>query len=136
TGNRTQPVIELYASRAVSIVTRWLPRCLGHPSDLTARSWMLLAATFAGVAIDNGGTGVAHAVGHSLGSLGKIHHGTAVTLGMGATLDWNIERAPKKYEGLARAIGIPVDEIGRWFSRFIDGLGMERTLGWDVDWAA
>ena len=52
---------------------------------------MLWAAAWAGVAIDNGGTAIAHALGHAMGSLRPIHHGRAVGIAMLASLPWNIE---------------------------------------------
>ena len=36
----------------------------------------------AGVAIDDGGTGIAHAIGHALGTLGHVPHGVAVAVGL------------------------------------------------------
>src|SRR5690606_3366915 len=77
TGQRCSPLVELFAAEAVKKICRYLPRTLEDPGDLAAHSAMLLAATCAGVAIDNGGTGVAHALGHALGTVSKIHHGRA-----------------------------------------------------------
>ena len=45
----------------------------------------------AGVAIDNCGTAIAHALGHAMGSLRPIHHGRAVGVAMLASLPWNVE---------------------------------------------
>ena len=52
---------------------------------------MQWAAAFAGVAIDNCGTAIAHALGHAMGSLRPIHHGRAVGIAMLASLPWNVE---------------------------------------------
>ena len=132
-GNRSNFLVEMFASQAITLVTQWLPRVLQDPLDLTGRANMLLAASFAGVAIDNGGTGVAHGIGHSLGSLHKIHHGTAVTIGMAATLAWNIEMAPERYLPIARHLGIAVDSLPDWFDEFIRDCQVDCALDWKVD---
>ena len=48
------------------------------------------AAFLAGIAIDNCGTGVAHSIGHALGSLYHIPHGISVAVGLRAALEWNV----------------------------------------------
>ena len=52
---------------------------------------MQWAAACGGVAIDNCGTAIAHALGHAMGSLKPIHHGRAVGVAMLASLPWNVE---------------------------------------------
>ena len=52
------------------------------------------AAYLAGVSIDNCGTGVAHSIGHALGSLYHVPHGVSVAVGLSAALEWNAAGRP------------------------------------------
>jgi alcohol dehydrogenase class IV len=95
----------LYAHAAIALVARHLERAVSHPADIAAREGMQRAAMLAGVAIDNAGTGIAHNIGHAMGSLRKIHHGRAVGVAMLAALPWNIEGDDGRFAACAAAIG-------------------------------
>ena len=59
--------------------------------DLDARQAMLEASLLAGCAINAAGTGIAHNIGHALGSLYHVPHGLAVAVGLDASIDWTAE---------------------------------------------
>ena len=82
------------ALAAVELVRDHLPYAVADGSDLRARAAMQEAAYLAGTAIDGCGTGIAHAIGHALGSLHHVPHGVAVAVGLEAALAWNVEGAP------------------------------------------
>ena len=75
----------------MTLVLDHLPAAVAHAEDLAARQAMQEAALLAGIAIDNCGTGIAHAIGHALGSLYHVPHGTAVAVGLDAAS--GVERA-------------------------------------------
>lgn len=77
------------ARLAAGEILRHLPRVLEQPDDLESRQALLHASAFAGYAIDCCGTGLAHALAHSLGTLTGMPHGQAVALGMRVALKWN-----------------------------------------------
>jgi alcohol dehydrogenase class IV len=91
TNHNANPAAALYAHEAIRLVARHLVRAVEFPGDLEARAGLQWAAAFAGVAIDNCGTAIAHALGHAMGSLRPIHHGRAVGVAMLASLPWNVE---------------------------------------------
>lgn len=91
TNRNSNPAANLYAYEAVRLVGRNLIRAIERPGDLEARAAMQWAAAYGGVAIDNCGTAIAHALGHAMGSLRPIHHGRAVGVAMLASLPWNAE---------------------------------------------
>jgi alcohol dehydrogenase class IV len=107
TGQRASAASDSLALAAIELVAQYLPRAVAVPDDLAARRAMLIAAHLAGGAIDAAGTGVAHAIGHALGSLAHVHHGRAVALALRAALDWNIGYAPRRYTRVAEAMGVP-----------------------------
>jgi alcohol dehydrogenase class IV len=91
TNRNSNPAANLFAYEAIRLVGRHLIRAVERPGDLEARAAMQWAAAYGGVAIDNCGTAIAHALGHAMGSLRPIHHGRAVGVAMLASLPWNVE---------------------------------------------
>ena len=73
------PFAEALALAVIRTVAAWLPRAVADGSDLEARSQMLLASHLAGVGQASGtGVGLVHALGHALGTRGRLPHGTAL----------------------------------------------------------
>lgn len=93
--------------QAIRLVVKHLPRAVAQGDDLEARQAMQIAACLAGQAIDNSGTGIAHAIGHALGAIGHVHHGRAVGLSLRAAIGWNAEASPERHAQVARAMGVP-----------------------------
>lgn len=89
---------------ALGMIGEVLPVVVEHPTDRAARSEMLLAATIAGLAIDRAGTGLAHAVGHALGSLVAVPHGLAVALALAAAADFNADAGDPRCDAVASAL--------------------------------
>jgi len=73
------PFAEAVALGVIRTVAEWLPRAVDDGRNLEARSRMLLAAHYAGVGQQSGtGVGAVHAIGHALGTRGRLPHGTAL----------------------------------------------------------
>jgi alcohol dehydrogenase class IV len=126
---------DLYALKAVSLITENLEKAINTPNDLEARGAMLLGSCYAGIAIDNCGTALAHNISHALADLAPIPHGRATGLAMLATMEWvslgnasafarvatamGAGDAVKAYEKLVRATGVKISLEG-------DGLDLAR----------
>ncbi len=124
TNRNAAPANDLYAHEAIRLVARHLETAVRRPDDLPAREALQRAAALAGIAIDNGGTAMAHAIGHALASLRPIHHGRAVGVAMLASLPWVVEGNEDAFAGCAAAMGAEASAQG-----FIDAYGalMERA---------
>jgi alcohol dehydrogenase len=73
----------------IRTVAEWLPRAVADGSDLEARSQMLLASHLAGVGQASGtGVGLVHALGHAIGTRGRLPHGTALATVLPEVLDF------------------------------------------------
>lgn len=105
THRRSTPVVEGMALQAIRLVAANLERVVAEPGDLEARGRMALGSALAGVAIDACGTGIAHAFGHALGTLARVHHGRAVALAMRVSLPWACLARPDLYAPVALALG-------------------------------
>jgi alcohol dehydrogenase len=75
------PFAEAMALAVIRAVGEWLPRAVADGSDLEARSRMLMASHLAGMGQASGtGVGLVHALGHALGTRGRLPHGTALAV--------------------------------------------------------
>jgi alcohol dehydrogenase class IV len=86
------PFAEAMALGVVRTVSEWLPRAVVDGSDLEARAQMLMAAHLAGVGQASGtGVGLVHALGHALGTRGRLPHGTALAVVLPEVLAFYLE---------------------------------------------
>ena len=141
------PFAEATALGVIRTVAQWLPRAVADGSDLEARSQMLMASHLAGVGQASGtGVGLVHALGHALGTRGRLTHGTALAAVLPEVLSFYAEepglrdrelalvgvalRAASATEQDATAAGAAIGEL----RRFLAGLGQRpalRSLGFD-----
>ncbi len=126
--------------QAIRLIVGNLKRAVEAPDDLDARGAMQIAAAAAGMAIDNSGTGVAHAMGHALGAIGHVHHGRAVGLVLRAAIAWNAEVSPARHALVARAMGVPTEgrkeqdivaDLAPAYDRFVRSVGLAVSLDRD-----
>jgi len=83
------PFAESTAIGVIRTVAAWLPRAVADGTDLEARSQMLMASHLAGVGQASGtGVGLVHALGHALGTRGRLAHGTALAVVLPEVLDF------------------------------------------------
>ncbi len=107
----------IYSREAFILAEENLPRVLEAPEDLTARGRMLLAAAYAGTAIENSMLGAAHAAANPLTAHYGIVHGQAVGLMLPHVVELNAGEASAAgiYRALAVAAGLarPTDDVSR-----------------------
>lgn len=95
---------DLYALKAISLISENLERAVKNPSDIEARGALLLGSCYGGIAIDNCGTALAHNISHAMADLAPIPHGRATGLAMLATMQWVSHGAPEAYARVAKAM--------------------------------
>jgi len=92
---RTGPVVRLLAEEAIILIFRYFPAVLARPEDREAREALALAATLAGIALQQAGATLAHAMAHALGALAGLPHSEAVAICTPAALRYNwVEARP------------------------------------------
>ena len=75
------PFAEAMALQVIRTVADWLPVAAADGSDLEARSQMLVASHLAGIGQQSGtGVGLVHALGHAIGTRGRLPHGLALAV--------------------------------------------------------
>lgn len=95
--------------QAVKMIFEWLPKSVGDLGDVEAREKMLIAACLAGMSFGNSQAALAHSLGHSMGSVLRLHHGLSVGMALPYTVEFNCrgnEEAAAQYTELAGLIGI------------------------------
>ena len=94
------------ARKAVKLIHENLYNAYTDGSDLTARSNMLTAAFYAGIAFTKAYVGYVHAIAHTLGGYYRIPHGLANAVILPYVLDYYGETAYQPLAELADLIGI------------------------------
>jgi alcohol dehydrogenase class IV len=128
-GQRRNSIAAASAQRSLALVLAYLPRVAADGSDLASRQAMQEAAYLAGVSIDNCGTGVAHSIGHALGSLYHLPHGISVAVGLSAALEWNVAGRSDAYVDVATTLGCRVEEIAGVFAGLCVDTGLRAATG-------
>jgi alcohol dehydrogenase len=132
------PFAEAMALQVIRTVGAYLPRAVADGTDMEARSQMLLASHLAGIGQASGtGVGLVHALGHALGTHGRLPHGTALATVMPGVLAFYLGTRDRELALVAVALGAvsPTDEPGAAaragvdaVARLIETVGQRRTL--------
>jgi alcohol dehydrogenase class IV len=133
----SHPLVQALGLQAIRLGVQNLKNSIDRPGDLDTRAKLLMASTLAGMAIDAAGTGIAHAIGHALGTVAGIHHGRAAALALDVVFLKNAEAAPDIHSQIALALGVQADKApvekhakmgAQAFSNFIRHTGIEMSL--------
>jgi len=112
------PMSELLAIKALSLSVASCRRAMDTPDDIDARSNLMLAANFAGIAFSNSLVHLGHSIAHSLGAGLHITHGVGCALQLPEVMRFVSAVKPDKVRVVGEAIGVRFagyetpDEIG------------------------
>ena len=98
------PLSDALATDACAVLLEKLPR--SYAGEAACRGALHVAATMAGMAFDNAGLGVGHALAHALGGVFHVPHGRLGGILLPAVLDCNSAACPGQYAHLARACAL------------------------------
>lgn len=136
------PFAEAIALQVIRTVREWLPRAVADGRDLEARSQLLMASHLAGIGQQSGtGVGLVHALGHAIGTRGKLAHGLALAVVEPEVLAFyaaepGLRDRELHLVGVALGAASPTEDdatgavaaIGA-LRGFLSGLGLRPTLG-------
>jgi alcohol dehydrogenase class IV len=101
------PFAEAVALGVIRTVGTWLRQAVADGSDLEARSQMLVASHLAGVGQASGtGVGLVHALGHSIGTRGRVAHGTALAAVLPEVLRFYLGSRDRELALVGMALGV------------------------------
>jgi alcohol dehydrogenase class IV len=132
------PPADAFSYYVVRTVFENLPKAFKNGEDLEARSYMLIAANLAGIALSSTlSIGACHAMAHSAGGLSPVEHGVANAIILPVVMEYNLEFCADRYADLAGAVGVDVSglddidaakKVTEKITKFIHGFGLPRTL--------
>jgi hydroxyacid-oxoacid transhydrogenase len=138
------PISDVWAARAIEMVSANILRVLEDPSDDEARAQMLLAAAFAGMGFGNAGVHLPHGMSYPVSGMIRdfvpegyppdhpiVPHGMAVVLNAPAVFRFTAQANPGRHLYAARLIGADItaarlEDAGDLLAGTIAGL-MRRT---------
>lgn len=135
--NRRNFYSDAFSEKALELVTNNILRVLANPSDLDARNTVHIGASMAGVAFSNSQIGLAHALGHALGAVFKIPHGTTVGMYLPKVVNFNDSEVHERHQRMNSIFPQSVrgaslqESISRLFEKMgqptgLSGTGIER----------
>ena len=102
------PLTDIFALKAISIIAKWLESAFTNGSDIEARTQMSLGCLLAGYAFSNADTSGGHCMAESLGGLYDTPHGIACSIFLPIVTEFNISANPQKHADVARAMGVDI----------------------------
>ena len=101
------PFAEMTALGVIRTVGEWLRVAVADGFDIEARSQMLVASHLAGVGQASGtGVGLVHALGHSIGTRGRVAHGTALATVLPEVLRFYLGTRDRELALVGIALGV------------------------------
>lgn len=136
--NASSAITDLNALESVRMTKAHLVTAVNEPDNLLARSGMMLASTYAGLAFSNAILGAVHAMAHSLGGLLDLPHGLCNAILLEHVIRCNYSSAPEKYRHLGIALGADIpqglppdatcEKIIGAYKDFKQSVGVQSTL--------
>ena len=132
----SNPMADLLAERAISLIAENLPVAVHQGNNLEARSNMLLGNIYSALAFSNSGVSWIHAVAYPVAERAPRPHGEVVGLLLPYGMQYNAAVAPEKFARIAELLGEPAEGtrearaqrgIERIF-RLLEVLGMPSRL--------
>jgi alcohol dehydrogenase len=105
-GLSATPFSDALAEQSMRLVARNLEAVVADGTDIGARGALTIASAMGGLAKDQSGLGVLHAVAMPIGYLYDLHHGYLCAALMPATLDVNARAVTEKTAWVARCFGL------------------------------
>ena len=128
-----RPTLDLLALGAIRAIVRALPVAVADGANLAARRALAQAAAWAGMAMDQAGLGLCHALCGPLSAHHEVHHGLGNAVLLPAVLGFNAPAIPEeRWPALRHALGLVGDAepeaLSGWATGFLTSIGLPTTL--------
>lgn len=117
------PISDIWALRALELMSEFLPRAVADTSDDEARGQMLMAATMAGIGFGNAGVHLPHGMSYPVAGMIRnyrpegyvvdhpmVPHGISVVLNAPAVFRFTASAGPERHLRAAEALGADVSD--------------------------
>lgn len=110
-GKNNHPFTNALALEAISLLAKYLPIAYADGSNLEARENVALAASMAGLAMDQSGLGVIHSMSGPLSSHYNVAHGLSNAVLLPYGMRYNVETVPERFARVAEALGVDTEGL-------------------------
>jgi len=120
----SNPISDIWASRAIKMISQNLVRVTEDSSDDEARAQVMLAATLAGIGFGNAGVHLAHGMSYPVAGMVRdyvpegypaghplVPHGMAVVLNAPAVFRFTAQANPEIHLYAAKLMGVDVSDV-------------------------
>ena len=123
------PLCDGIALEGTRIAAGALVKAVKSPTDLSARSDMMMASMMGAIAFQKD-LGAVHSCAHALGAVCDLHHGLANALMIDVVMAWNLESAPAKFDELAHVCKVAGGgkAFVAWLGELKHSMGITGTL--------
>jgi alcohol dehydrogenase class IV len=123
------PLCDGIALEGTRIAARSLATAVREPTNLAARSDMMMASMMGAIAFQKD-LGAVHSCAHALGAVCDLHHGLANALMIEPVMRFNLEAVPEKFAELAHVVGAgSADDFVPWLGALKKRIGISSGLG-------
>ncbi len=124
----SNPISDMFAEKAIKIASKAVREVYANGNNLKARTEMSYAALLAGIAFNNAGTSLAHALGYAHSYIHGSPHGKSVGITMPYVLQYNAIADFVKHARIARFLGEKVAGMSLRDAAFQAGVGFAKLL--------
>ncbi len=122
------PMCDGIALEGVRIAARALLTAVREPTNLAARTDMMMASMMGAIAFQKD-LGAVHSCAHALGTVCDLHHGLANALMIEPVMSFNLEAAPEKFAELAHVVGAATaSAFVPWLAHLKQQIGIAPSL--------
>ena len=120
----SNPISDIWCEKALDYLGQYLRRAVLNGMDIEARTYLALAATYAGIGFGNAGVHVPHAIAYPIAGMVKhfsppdyprdepmIPHGLSVIVTAPATFRWTYPANPERHVRAAQLLGAQVSGL-------------------------
>ncbi len=117
----SNPISDMWSAKAIEYVGKYLRRAYSNPYDIEARTYMMLAATFAGVGFGNAGVHIPHSMAYPIAGMVRdyvpkgwktdepmVPHGISVTVNAPAAFRFTARANLEKHAEAAYLLGVDI----------------------------
>ncbi|MQF98194.1 MAG: iron-containing alcohol dehydrogenase [SAR202 cluster bacterium] len=130
----SNPISDIWAIKAIEMVSQNIVRAVHDPEDIEARSEMMLAATYAGVGFGNAGCHLPHGMSYAVSGMVRnfapdgypqedpiVPHGMSVILNAPAVFRFTAPTNPERHRNAAEIMGIKSTKADNEYAGYLLG---------------
>ncbi|MFC1494092.1 iron-containing alcohol dehydrogenase [Thermodesulfobacteriota bacterium] len=110
TGLMNNPMTDLLALEAISLIVKYLPIAVKDGSNIEARSKLSFASMIAGMSFNEAMVHLGHAIAHSMGVAHKIPHGVGCGLALPMVMEYLADQMSDRIRSIGNAMSLSLKD--------------------------